>query len=197
MAERPSVGKHVPPTGQRAEVLFSRSAIAAADVTLFVCLHRLRFVSAGIFYPRSAQVELFSEPLRSVLKVSGSFALCQPHANMYMYTHYKAFDLCAFVLLSCSLQYLPAYKRIYEHVSLRTSHQRKCLILRISFSWEFKEINNTYTHNNSSFMIPLSNVFLRWCVSDAKITIRAVVVATSGCVECISFSTVYTKVDSF
>jgi len=187
----------VPPTGQRAEVLFSRSAIAAADVTLFVCLHRLRFVSAGIFYPRSAQVELFSEPLRSVLKVSGSFALCQPHANMYMYTHYKAFDLCAFVLLSCSLQYLPAYKRIYEHVSLRTSHQRKCLILRISFSWEFKEINNTYTHNNSSFMIPLSNVSLRWCVSDAKITIRAVVVATSGCVECISFSTVYTKVDSF
>ena len=94
----------MPPTGQRAEVLFSRSAIAAADVTLFVCLHRLRFVSAGIFYPRSAQVELFSEPLRSVLKVSGSFALCQPHANMYMYTHYKAFDLCAFVLLSCSLQ---------------------------------------------------------------------------------------------
>ena len=109
VAERPSVGKHVPPTGQRAEVLFSRSAIAAADVTLFVCLHRLRFVSAGIFYPRSAQVELFSEPLRSVLKVSGSFALCQPHANMYMYTHTKAFDLCAFVLLSCSLVYFLLY----------------------------------------------------------------------------------------
>ena len=130
MAERPSVGKHVPPTGQRAEVLFSRSAIAAADVTLFVCLHRLRFVSAGIFYPRSAQVELFSEPLRSVLKVSGSFALCQPHANMYMYTHTKAFDLCAFVLLLFSLQYLPAYQMIYEH----SSHIPPVRVARIAYN---------------------------------------------------------------
>ena len=30
-------------------------------------------------------------------------------------------------LLSFSLQYLPAYQRIYEHSSLRISHQRKCL----------------------------------------------------------------------
>jgi hypothetical protein len=54
-----------------------------------------------------------------------------------------------------------------------------------------KEINN-----NSSCTIPLSNVFLCWCVSDAKLTIRAVVVATFGCVEGISSSAVYTKVDS-
>ena len=50
------------------------------------------------------------------------------------------------------------------------------------------------------FVIHTVKCFLCWCVSDAKITIRAVVVATlatSGCVEGISFSTVYTKVDSF
>ena len=51
--------------------------IAAGDVeSLFVCLHRLMLASAGIFDPRSAQVELFSEPLCSILQVSGSFALC-------------------------------------------------------------------------------------------------------------------------
>ena len=68
--------------------------IAAGDVeSLFVCLHRLMFASAGIFDPRSAQVELFSEPLFSILQVSGSFALCQSHANMYTCIHTKVFEL--------------------------------------------------------------------------------------------------------
>ena len=136
VAERPSVGKHVPPTGQRAEVLFSRShlAIAAAGAeTLFVCLHRLRLASAGILYPRSAQVELFSEPLCSVLQVSGSFALCQPHANMYMYTHTKAFDFCAVVFLLASLyHFIAGVSFVCICVSLRFTHQPGIPVLSTS-----------------------------------------------------------------
>ena len=33
MAERPSVGKHVPPTGQRAEVLYSRANMRILPAT--------------------------------------------------------------------------------------------------------------------------------------------------------------------
>ena len=65
------------------------SSIAVVDVeTLFVCLHRLRLASAGTFDPRSAQVELFSEPLCSILQVLGSFALLQTHINTYIYIFY-------------------------------------------------------------------------------------------------------------
>ena len=57
----------------KASDMYVFSIAAGGAVSLFVCLHRLTLAPAGIWMPGSAQVELFSEPLRSILQASDSF----------------------------------------------------------------------------------------------------------------------------